>query len=424
MVLTKVSSGYKGELFIHSPRVELFGGKIRLVAFVDAPIPYGSSEVFIEVSKSYGEYLCYERSDAFLVCFLRFAMSNGLDIRCEAPVGEEILYNLRTYLIPSLSDHCHDLYATKIFATVDSCELPNLGAVGTGASLGIDSMHSILHHLNSGYKGHNLTHLVLNNVGAYEPNRGAGQFEWKCARARDFAAEVGLELVEINSNLASLFGWWNCHFFDLTNTYVNASTVLALQKFWRTYYYSSWGHDFSYFSLCHINDHDSACYDLLSLNAFSSRQLRFHPEGGAKSRVSKTRDVASFPLAHKYLHVCTDDRGPNCMKCSKCKRTLVTLDALEVLDAFKDVFDVEYYRAHRSDYLRWLVKEELRHGHDTYTGEAYKILKTRHADRGGIPISDSAFAHIVVGLEKILPTHAIIPMLKLKRAFSFNKRES
>lgn len=387
-----------GELHISKPTVKDFCDKVRLS--VNVSTADSVWELYVEVENSLGEYLCHERSDAFVVGLLRFAMAKHLDIRCETPVSEDVLYNLRTYLIPSLAKYGPDLYATRIYAVADSTELPNFGAVGTGASLGIDSMHSILHHLNSEYGNHNLTHLVLNNVGAYDPIRGVGQFDWKSAKARAFAQEVGLPLVQVNSNIADIFNGWNCYYFDLTNTYVNAFAVLALQKFWKTYYYSSWGHDFSYFSLFHINDHDSACYDLLSLPCFSTRQLRFHCDGGEKSRVEKTRDVIAFLPSRRYLHVCTDDRGPNCGRCEKCKRTLVTLDALGAIDNFREVFDIDSYISHRSDYIRWLVRSELRHGRDTYTGEAYELLKSR---KGGIPFSDFAAASFKVLVSRFHP---------------------
>ena len=343
-----------------------------------------------------------------MVGILRYAMANGYDIKCDAPVGEDLLYNLTRYLIPSLAKYGEGLHATQIHAVPDPSELSNFGAVGTGASLGIDSLYSIINHLNSGFKYHDLTHLVLNNVGAYDPVRGVGQFDWKLNNAKRFADEIGLPLIEVNSNIADILSGWNCYYFNLTHSYCNAFAVLALQKFFKIYYYSSCGHDFSYFSLFHINDHDSSDYDLLSLPCFSSQHLRFYPDGGAQSRVEKTRDVVSFPLSRNFLHVCTDDRGPNCGQCSKCKRTLVTLDALDALYDFSKVFNVDYYKAHRSEYIQWLLMNELRHGRNTFTGEAYDILK----QRGDITLHNSVVAWIRVVLSKVHPKYVIIPRLK------------
>lgn len=60
-------------------------------------------------------------------------------------------------------------------------------------------------------------------------------------KAREFSSEVALPLIEIDSNIAEMFDRWNCYYFDLTHTYMNAFAVLALQKFWKTYYYASGG---------------------------------------------------------------------------------------------------------------------------------------------------------------------------------------
>ncbi len=70
--------------------------------------------LWFEVEKEYEPYLCYERSDAFVIGLLSWAMRLNHDIECTAPVSEELLYNLRTYLIPSLAKHGKDLHNIKI----------------------------------------------------------------------------------------------------------------------------------------------------------------------------------------------------------------------------------------------------------------------------------------------------------------------
>ena len=67
----------------------------------------GKEETYwIEVEDEYKEYLCYERSDAFLIGFLNVALRSHHDIICDTPVTEELLYNLNTLFIPALTRAC------------------------------------------------------------------------------------------------------------------------------------------------------------------------------------------------------------------------------------------------------------------------------------------------------------------------------
>lgn len=68
--------------------------------------------------------------------------------------------------------------------------------------------------------------------------------------------------------------------------------------------------------------------------------------------------------------------------------------------------------------MHWLVKDELRHGRNTLTGEAYKIFESRRSGEG-ILMRDNVFAHVVVLAEKVLPTHVLIPLIK--QAVSFHR---
>ena len=361
-----------GELRIAKPRVETVGDRTRLVASILSP-EYGEArDLWLEVDGQYGEYLCHERSDAFLVGMLRYAMRFGYDISCEAPVSEELLYNLRTYLIPALSKASDAIYAVKIDATIVMEPLPNKGAVGAGMSCGIDSLHVLCHHTSSEYPSMNLTHLVLNNVGAYR--EGTDQFKWQLEHARQFADEYGFKLIGIDSNYIDVFPA-NHKGLRWTHTYANAFCALALQKLWGTFYYGSSGYDFTGFTVEKVEKGDSALYDLLSLNVFSTRWLRFYSEGAAKTRFEKTRDVANYPPARKYLHVCTHDDGPCCNTCEKCCRTIMTLDALGRLDDFRDIFDVDYYRRNRKWYLNWMYYNWYFFGKESLLEEVYAHFK-------------------------------------------------
>lgn len=354
---------------IRRPRVENRNGRARLSAQID--IECDSREIWFEVDEKYGKYLCHERSDAFLIGLLNWAMRERCDFVCEAPVGEELIYQIRTYLIPALAKASQTLYAPKITAEIDTEMLPCAGAVGTGISCGVDSLHVVANHARSAFPHLRLTHLILNNVGAFSRSEGKNQFSWQTEHAEQFAREYGFEFIRTNSNFAEAFPQNHL----LTHTYSSCFSIYVLQKLWRVYFYASSGHDFTQFRLERNEEDDSAHYELLSLDVFSTRNLKIYSEGGAKTRFEKTRALVDFVPAQKYLHVCTNDTGANCNVCGKCKRTLVTLDALGALEKFRAVFDIGYYKKHRRSYLRWLAAQQfLPHG-DLMLKEPFRILR-------------------------------------------------
>ena len=363
-----------GEVRIAKPRVEAIGDRARLVASIWSSEFGEARDVWLEVDLEYAEYLCHERSDAFLVGMLRYALGKGYDIKCEAPVTEELLYNIRTYLVPSLSKARDAIYPVQIFAETALDDLPCHGAVGSGISCGIDSLHVLCNHLDCEYPSMRLTHLVLNNVGAFREGH-ASQFDWQVEHASALAKEVGLDLIRVDSNFIDAFPA-NHRGLRWTHTYSNVFCALALKKFWRTFYYGSSGYDFTGFSLDKVEKGDCALYDLLSLNVFSTRSIRFYTEGGAKTRFEKTRAVAEFSPARKYLHVCTRDDGPCCNNCEKCCRTIMTLDALGKLDDFRQIFDVDYYRRNRKWYLNWMYYNWYFFGKESLLEEVYNHFKS------------------------------------------------
>lgn len=93
----------ENRIFIGSPFIEERGIYTRMIAKVR--LPDGSIRPFyFEVDSAYGQYLCPEVSDAFLIGIIDYAFQNGYDIECEGPVSNRLLYQIQTYLIPTLVD--------------------------------------------------------------------------------------------------------------------------------------------------------------------------------------------------------------------------------------------------------------------------------------------------------------------------------
>ena len=354
---------------IHAPKIcQTADGKSRLMAEID----FGgdAKEIWLEVDSKYAEYLCAERADAFLIALLPHAMRAGLDIECKAPISERLKYQIETYLIPSLVKYGCSLHASAIIANTDSVPMQNAGGVGAGVSCGVDSFHILYNYLSPRYSSLKLTHLVLNYVGAFWPGeKGRQQYNVMQEKARQLCAELNMELILIDSNIADAIP---CDFIKI-HTFRNMFAVYALQKLWKVFFYGSAGVDFQQgFDLQDNDLYDAANYDLLTLDCLSVQNLKIYSEGGAIERMDKMRTIADFDLAQRYLWVCTMGAGSNCNRCFKCYRTLLILDALGALDKFGKVFDIDYYRRNRSWYLQKLYWNHIVGHGDDMLNSVYK----------------------------------------------------
>ncbi|HZL09029.1 MAG TPA: hypothetical protein VFC65_03450 [Prolixibacteraceae bacterium] len=353
---------------IGKPEVIFLEDKARLQAKLDFD---GQLKlVWFEVDKKYAEYLCYERSDAYVIGVLNYAMRNGHDITCKSPIGEDLYYQITTYLIDAVFKGSKKLYKTKIIAEVDNSKLKSANAVGTGISCGIDSFHAISTHTNSKYKNHNVTHLAFNNVGSHgEGEKAIILYEARKKLAIKFANEYQYELVESNSNIYDEIP--QSHF--MTHTYTSTFAIYALQKLFSTYYYAS-GRKFLDFSLIDTYNKDCSYYDLLLSSVFSTSWLKLYSEGATLSRLEKTKKVSQYKPSYNYLNVCTQTIT-NCNKCDKCIRTLLALEAIGKLEDYKTVFDIEYYKNNKQEYYKELVYQTLRKNVNYV--EIYPLLKSQ-----------------------------------------------
>jgi hypothetical protein len=378
---------------IGKPSIFEFDGKVRIQNTIDVD---GHREaLWFDVEPEYAEYLCPERSDAYVIGLLHYAMSHQHDITCEVPMGEELHYQISEYLIPSLAKHSKVLYPTKIFTALDSTVMQNAGAVGTGMSCGIDSLHVLANQTDNVPPALRVTHIAHFNVGAHSisefrlmDNAGVHKTELRYnqheANVVRFANDAGLKVVLTNSNFKnrSNFAKLIQQGHHYMHTYASCFAIYMLQKLWNVYYYASSGADFSEFTIVNSEKNASGLHDLLSLACFSTKSLKIYSEGGAKSRLEKTKQVITYPLAKKYLNVC-NFHVHNCGRCGKCRRTLLSLDALNSLEEFRAVFDIDYYNSHRNSYYIWLCHKRMRNHpfakgpDDAYAKELYEVLSPR-----------------------------------------------
>ena len=325
--------------------------------------------IWFSVDQKYGQYLCYERSDAFVIAVLNYAMRNNHDIMCDVPISEDLYYNIDKYLIDAIVRYNPSWYRPVIIADVDFEPLPCAGAVGTGISCGVDSLHALANQTALKFKRHNITHLTFNNVGSHgEGERAVNLYNARLERPREFAAEYGSEFVASNSNLQDVVE--QSHF--KTHTYSSLFAVYCLQKLYSVYYYASGGYKYDEFTLVDAPMSCSGTYEMLSLPFFSTKNMRIYSEGADMTRMEKLRRIVAYSPSYKYLNVCLHD-GDNCNVCEKCVRTLLGIDALGALDKFKNVFDIDYYRKHKSWYLEEMLKRMFDGRHDYF--EIYPYFK-------------------------------------------------
>lgn len=340
-------------------------------------------DVRISVESEYGKFLSPERADYALIGMLAYAMRNKHDIICEAPVTEELLYNINEILIPTLVHSYKRNYPVKIQTDIAPPldKLPfakaKRGGVGTGMSCGVDSFYSVLKHLNTDYPSRNLTHLCIFNNGSISSLYGDEEareivrqklFE----RAEAVAKELNLPIIRLETNFRAEIEQRHL----LTHTYMDALAIYALQKLWRVWYRGS-AYSFESFSLKRNSDTDPAHFEPLLLDCFSTSKLKFYPSGSEGDRNDKIDFIVDSPLAQKYLHVCVR-RPYNCGRCKKCKRTLLALDATGKLENFRESFNIDAYLKRRKKFYAYLNKIINKNPESEFFAKTYKVLYERN----------------------------------------------
>ena len=88
------------------------------IMFTEIDIDDDKKHVLVSVDRDYGKFLSPERADYALVGILAYALRNRHDIICAAPVTDELLYNIREILIPTLVRSDPRNYPVQISANI------------------------------------------------------------------------------------------------------------------------------------------------------------------------------------------------------------------------------------------------------------------------------------------------------------------
>ena len=332
-------------------------------------------KLWFAVEPEFAEYLTHERSDAFLIALLPWAMYQGVDLCFEAPITKELFFRVTYYLMPILKTACPWRTVITINAPLADEPLPNKGACGTGLSCGVDSLATIYDCLVSPSAPpppYRLTHLTFFNVGSHHPRHeraGSDEFVQKLYKERlefirEAAKDIGLPLVAVNSNLKDFIP----SPYNENSTFCLVAAVHVVGKLFASYYLST-SVPVSLYTLGKFTE----LAEPVLLPLMGSGNLSFFSSDPIKSRNDKCDTIKDWPIAHKWLNVCTG-RVQNCSRCGKCLITMILLDSSGRLDPFHSVFDLAYYYKNR--YRLWARMERV-----SFIGRTWEMQQCRERVR-------------------------------------------
>lgn len=346
---------------------DVFKNAVRISANVKMINPNNNlmetKECYFEFEQKYEQYICVERSDAFVMGLLITAMENNMDIEFESPISERLYYQLVVYYIPMLSkyNYKYPLYNINLIGRFDGTPIKNIGAVATGCSGGVDSFYTIsLHGSNCKYNNEKLTHLVFSSSGTSDivEERIKNFFKKNLDYVNKIATDCNLETIACYNNLYTFYKFPYKGFITFFTT-TFGSVAYVLQKLISVYYASS-GAPIENFNIdiSKTNGFDGSAVDIFSVLCMGTENLSFYSSGVEKNRNEKIESIADFKPCQRHLTVCGLEvsggeaiEGHNCSMCKKCLRTMFSLYSIGKLDLYKEVFNVEKFLKHKGKYI-------------------------------------------------------------------------
>ncbi len=337
--------------------------------------------LYFMVDINYAEDLCHDRSDAFVVALIYYAMVTGEDIMCDAPVSERLLYNLNHTLIPMLCNEHTGFKRIKIIASAIKKAVPNKGAVATGMSCGVDSFATFVKHLDENIPDdYRLTHITYFDMGAVFRIRGVkntdisipdlyDKFQLitneKIKNAQQVSKMSNIPLVTIKSNLDIDLYRGN---YNYTAIYRNVAMAMSLQGLFEKYIHSTagLGYDKGTGSLRYGSQEN----EILLLSCFSNRNIDFILGCPELTRFEKTSIIANNPIVQRFLDTCWNFEA--CGTCDKCYRTLITLDLLNNVDKYRETLNVDYFNRYKDYAYGWLINAK---NSSSMTKEIFQMAK-------------------------------------------------
>lgn len=368
---------------ISSPVIYTSGDRTVMTAHIEDEYQKINNDIYYSTPIEYGEYLCYDVTDAFVVGVLLPAARYEQDIVVDGAVSDRLFYNINNSILYTLANVWKKKRVKLVAKEVKSITFDSK-AVGCGCSLGVDSFAAMLQHLsNPELPQFNITHLTYFNVGAmgYKNLEKAKQsYEKDLELVKKFAAKVNLPIVQLESNFSIMYEEFD---FDQSGDIRNFSAVLALQKLFKKYLYGS-----SYpikdfrFEISQTGYYETLLAPLLSTE--SCEIIIANPD---LTRIDKTKAVVGNEMAQETLYVCwkellankypdseiakIKDIFLNCSRCDKCLRTLLAIDILGYLDKFKNIFDIEHYKTVKDKYIAKVLYNK---SHNAFYKDLFELI--------------------------------------------------
>lgn len=394
----------KKPFILYAPSITIESGK----AHFEANVTRGDkvATINIDIPEEFSEFLA-PTCDPLLAACLLPAMSTGSNIEIFGPISPVLLSTAQRSLQAVLA--CNKPHLKKVNIKHFGELAYNSGVqdcIATGFSSGIDSLCAVHDFFSKAlWEGEKLTHLISNNFSRY---RNIG--EWERNFTRSASKELGLPLIEVNSNIDQLFDplWAGGEFGAIeVHTLWNATTALALQGRVSRFYYAS---AYSYPSLKFSPDRDIAFIDPELLRLLSASFMSLESIGSEYTRVEKTKKVRELPMSQRFLNVCTAmpraDIFHNCGKCEKCKRTLLTLEFTGGVEDFSGIFDLSKWRKERKNYTAeiFLRKDPLaRELQELVTGAGHSISRMDIMKVATWKFISLSFRFLKKGTKSVLP---------------------
>ena len=324
-----------------------------------------SFELFYDYNLSDGKLIDDVYVDPFLVAILPYAMEHKLNIECENPISTDIYYAIIKDFIPSLSK-----YQSQVFNYIELINCKTMDRkpkknryVGTGASCGVDSLHTIL-STNSIQPGitdsYKLTHLVVLNSGACSGKGGEESQKWfdeESQKSRSVAEELKLDFIRVNTNLMEFYN----ENHEKSGFCRIIGCILGMDNLIGKYYIaSSYELGGSKYSVFDGPSYDDGYYAFFDASIFSNTNVKFMIIGNSSSRDDKVRFIADNTVAQKYLNVCWFGAN-NCGRCEKCLRTIGALYTINKLDQYGKCFDINDFYKHKTNRIAWMIKYSKDH---------------------------------------------------------------
>lgn len=356
---------------------KLLIGKTMIEDYGDAQIRYyvqvndngSEKELSFVADREFAQYFVVERSDAFVIALLYYAMFNGLDIEWETPCSERLIYQISTYYIPVIAQNYEFMHEISLEGPQTSELLECEKAVGTGISCGVDSLYTIHKYLNVRSDRLRLTHIMLTDwfVQNFSEESQRDYEVNNIAYVKPVVEKMGLRFIFVHLDVDKYFsiGSYLEPYVDKQRGLIRdgglytlkyCSIALALGKLFSIYYFSS-GYTPADFT---FHKDDFSYHDILTLPLISTESLCFYSAGMEANRIDKIAAISEWEIAQDYLEVCVwkGDRFENCGLCPKCKRTMSELYVLGRLDLFSKRFPVEIFKKHLSRNLAFVFALE------------------------------------------------------------------